>query len=103
MSKSIKTISNNMALTKIIVITHSGYTARMISRFRLHQPILAVSDNKKLARLLQLYYGVTPVYVEKMPQTKITYSIAGLLKQRCLVEDSDTVLFSAESGQKAPT
>ncbi len=50
----------------IIAPTNSGYTARMMSRFRPSCPIIAVSPNKETVKSLQLHFAVTPVLIDEL-------------------------------------
>ena len=53
-----------MPLAKIITLTRSGYTAKMISRFKIKQPIIAVTSNQMAKKQLELVYGVVPIYYD---------------------------------------
>ncbi|WXG42023.1 MAG: pyruvate kinase [Candidatus Freyarchaeum deiterrae] len=94
-SKSINLISSSMPLDKIVTLTRSGYTARMISRFRLKQPIIAVTDNEMVKRQLELVYGVKPVYIRYREAGDIIRNAAEILKQKEYIEEKDFVLFTA--------
>ncbi len=48
----------------VVAVTRAGKTARMLSAFRPHVPIFAVTPNDVLARRLALWRGVTPLVVE---------------------------------------
>ncbi len=50
----------------IIAPTNSGYTARMMSRFRPSCPIIAVSPNVETVKSLQLHFAVTPVLIDEL-------------------------------------
>jgi pyruvate kinase len=94
-SKSINLIANSMPLDKIVTLTRSGYTARMISRFRLKQPIIAVTDNEMVKRQLELVYGVHPVYIRYREAGDIIRNAAEILKEKELIKEKDFVLFTA--------
>ncbi|MGQ9722586.1 MAG: pyruvate kinase [Candidatus Jordarchaeum sp.] len=94
-SKSINLIANSMPIDKIVTITRSGYTARMIARFRLKQPIIAVTDNEMVKRQLEIIYGVEPVHIKYREARDIIYNTAQILKEKKLIEDKDNVLFTA--------
>ncbi|GAB4316822.1 MAG: pyruvate kinase [Promethearchaeota archaeon] len=49
---------------KILAVTDSGYTARMISKYRPGLPIVALTANLRTARELNLVWGVRAVYSE---------------------------------------
>ncbi len=44
----------------VICLSKSGYTARLMSQFRLRRPVLALVENKQIARALTLNFGVFP-------------------------------------------
>ena len=48
----------------IITVSHSGRTARMVSKYRPGVPIIGCSVNPHVCRQLNLSWGVTPVLVE---------------------------------------
>ncbi|MGM0501370.1 MAG: pyruvate kinase [Bacillota bacterium] len=48
----------------IITSTRSGYTARMVSKYRPYSPIVAVTPNKKAFNKLILSWGVKPVLAD---------------------------------------
>ncbi len=47
---------------KILAVTDSGFTARMISKYRPNLPIIALTPNLRTARELNLVWGVKSVY-----------------------------------------
>lgn len=57
----------NLAPAAVIVPTASGYTAQMVSRFKLPVWIVAVSPEEATCQGLQFTYGVTPVYMPEYP------------------------------------
>jgi pyruvate kinase len=54
-------IAHELGAAAIITTTHSGYTARMVSKYRPHPPIIAVTPHERTARQSQLLWGVYPV------------------------------------------
>lgn len=50
----------------IVALTESGFTARMLSRHRPKQPIVAMSTSKVVVKQLALSFGCHPVYTEKL-------------------------------------
>lgn len=51
-------IAADLGAKAIVTMTRSGYTARLIARYRPEQPILAVSTSRKVADRLALVWGV---------------------------------------------
>jgi pyruvate kinase len=56
-SHSAITLADETGATHIVALTESGNSARMISRFRPKQPIIAISPNKKTQSQILLSYG----------------------------------------------
>jgi pyruvate kinase len=94
-SRSIDVIANSMPLDKIVTLTRSGYTARMIARFRPKQPIIAVASDEMVKRQLELVFGVTPVYIRYDEADDIILNACQVLVDKDLLEESDQVLFTA--------
>lgn len=74
----------------ILTPTRSGYTARLISRFKPKQWILAFTNDEKVANSLMLSYGVYPFVVESDDEEEILQIIKGLR----LTREEDTVLLT---------
>ena len=94
-SDSVRRIAHDMPLDKIVTITRSGYTARMIARFRVKQPVIAVTYTTKVRDRLQMVWGVKPLAIEH-PKVKdpILY-VAKILLKKGLLDEDDLVLFTA--------
>lgn len=58
--------TNNIKIDKIVCLTESGLTARLVSRFRPHIPIYAVTSTERTRRRLSLVFDVTP-FALKLP------------------------------------
>jgi pyruvate kinase len=64
----------NLDARRVVVYSHSGHTARLLSRSRLPMNIVAVTNSDTTYRQLALSYGVSPVYlpeVTNLPQLLI--------------------------------
>jgi pyruvate kinase len=101
-SRSIDVISRSMPLDKIVTLTRSGYTARMIARFRPTQPIIAVASDEMVKRQLELVFGVTPVYARYHEADDIILNACQVLVEKGLLEDDDFVLFTAGVRTETP-
>lgn len=53
----------------IVTSTESGYTARMVSKYRPKAPIIAVTPNEQVIRRLALIWGVIPVLGQEAGNT----------------------------------
>jgi pyruvate kinase len=80
----------------IITSTESGYTARMVSKYRPKAPIIAVTPDESVMRRLALVFGVIPVKGEEAANTDEMFeqSINSAMKMG-LVHDGDVVVITA--------
>ncbi|MCC5910207.1 MAG: pyruvate kinase [Clostridiaceae bacterium] len=80
----------------IITATSSGYTARMISKFKPKSPIIAATTSERVRRLLSLTWGVNSVLTEELETTDdvITRSIDRSL-QEDMIKRGDLVIITA--------
>jgi len=94
-SRSIQRICQSMPMDKIVTLTRSGYTAKMIARFKVPEPIIAVTPSPMVKKQLELVYGVIPVYVDYSQETDRILTVASNLYSMKLLGIEDTVLFTA--------
>ncbi|MBI5913059.1 pyruvate kinase [Candidatus Azambacteria bacterium] len=67
----------------IVALTGSGFTARMISRYKPEPVILALSSNEKTCNQIHLSFGCFPARVKKY---KTVNEAVAIVRQRCLAE-----------------
>jgi pyruvate kinase len=67
MSHNVQQTVDHLTPAAVMVSTTTGYTARLISRFKLPVWIAAVSREKAICQGLQFSYGVQPVHEMKPP------------------------------------
>jgi pyruvate kinase len=94
-SKAVQRICQTMPISKVITLTRSGYTARMIARFKISQPIIAVTPDEKVKKQLELVFGVYPATIDYQKQKDHILYVANNLHSMNLISDEDTVLFTA--------
>jgi len=94
-SRSIHRICSNMPLDKVVTLTRSGYTAKMIARFRVKQPIIAVTPERITKKQLELAYGVVPVHYDYSQEDDRILAVANKLHSMNLLDVEETVLFTA--------
>jgi pyruvate kinase len=94
-SKAIQRICQDMPVDKIITMTLSGYTARMIARFKVAQPIIAVTPKKRVKKQLELVFGVYPVQIDYQNEKDRVASVANQLHAMKLVDEADIILFTS--------
>ncbi|MEM3374761.1 MAG: pyruvate kinase [Candidatus Woesearchaeota archaeon] len=85
-AKSISEITKLLNIKKVIALTHTGFTAKMLSRFRLKQPIYAIC-NEKIAKELILYYGVEPFIFNNGLENMKNFINTLINQKRLLKED----------------
>lgn len=94
-SDSVRRIAYGMPLDKIVTITRSGYTARMITRFRVKQPVIAVTYTTKVRDRLHMVWGVEPLAIERPKVGDLILYVAKILLKKGLVDEDEVVLFTA--------
>ncbi len=95
-SYAVGEIANQLKAKAILTLTKSGATARNVSKFRPHLPILAVTPHVEVARRLQLVWGVHPLLVLNSASTTQTIqaSLNSALEQQ-FVKAGDLVVITA--------
>lgn len=93
-TKAIAEMCENLPVKKIVAITKTGFTARMLSRFKFKQPILAVTADPKTARQLKMYYGVQSIVLKTKEKERIL-QVGNYLYKNKLADKDDLILFSA--------
>ncbi len=53
--------AEQLGVTRIVAFSQSGFTARLVARYRPQSPIMAVTTDERVARQIQLVWGVRPV------------------------------------------
>jgi pyruvate kinase len=94
-SKAIQRICQSMPVHKVITLTRSGYTARMIARFKITQPIIAVTPDVKVKRQLELIFGVKPVLINYLEEKDRISHVGNQLCAMRLINEKETVLFTS--------
>ncbi|MHA1376894.1 MAG: pyruvate kinase [Candidatus Helarchaeota archaeon] len=85
-------------LDAIIVVTRSGYTARMISKYRPNVPIFAMTFSKNVFRRLFLFWGVESMYIEQKENLhEITQDAVKNVYNEGYINLDDTILISSGS------
>ncbi len=99
-------IANGVHAKAIIALTESGFTARMISRYKPLQPIVAFTTNEKTHNQLLLSFGVTPVLVEKFQTlNEVIKVIKAYLVKNKIASKGDKIVIAAGApfGKKVDT
>ena len=76
LSHSACTLAKDLGAKAIIVCTHTGMTARMVSRFRPQIPIIGLTTNEKAFRKLALSWGVVPMMIDEFNSVDVLFYFA---------------------------
>jgi pyruvate kinase len=91
-------MASNLGAKIIAAPTRTGRTARMVSRFRPHTPIVALTATPRIQRELSLSFGVIPLKVRKgLSFDRLLQETKSILKENGLAKGGDRVVFLAGS------
>lgn len=94
--KAVVEISNRINAEAIVVFTELGRTAKLISKYKPNCKILAISNKFDTMNKLSLYWGVIPVFCDKIEKEKIFIDEAKKkILELGLVKKGDLLLFTA--------
>jgi len=89
-------IAKEIKASAIVTATHSGFTARQISKYRPNAPIFAITHFSEVRRRLNLSWGVIPLLTEIFYTTDEMFEKSTkLLLQKEYVKRGDTVVITA--------
>lgn len=93
-------VAQDIEAKAIVVFTHSGFSALLISKLRPLMPIVAFTPEEKVYRRLPLLWAVVPKHIPKkidMIDNLFLKETEAELKYLSLVKDGDAVVFVASS------
>lgn len=95
-SQAVANTAMKLEAKAIISSTQTGYTARMVSKYRPQNPIIAVTPSERVMRSLALIWGVTPVKGNQASSTDEMFDAAihGGVKTG-IVTENDLVVITA--------
>ncbi|MDF7638864.1 pyruvate kinase [Lactobacillus sp. ESL0791] len=94
--ESVVRTAQELGVKTIITATNSGYTARMISKYRPNADILALTFDEKVQHSLGITWGVQPMLTEKPDSTDDMFDLAAkVAKENGYVKDGDLVIVVA--------
>lgn len=95
-ASAVSRIAHSVNAKAIVVSTNSGYTARMVSKYRPEVNILAVTYSERVQRGLTLNYGVLPVVYEAPATIDEMIALAKTaVKEQGLANTGDTIVIAA--------
>lgn len=90
------TTAHDLDARAIVTVTHSGGSARMISRYRPYCDIIGCAMTEKVWRQLNMSWGVIPVLLEEKQETFELFDHAvDVCRQQHLVEENDVVVITS--------
>lgn len=92
-------LAQNIKARFIVTLTASGFTAEQVAKHRVHIPIIAVTGNEKIQRQLQLVWGVTKAFVQKISLGNYQAEIRKLLRKEKLGKSNDKVVIICNASQ----
>jgi pyruvate kinase len=98
-------LSRDLMVHSVFVLTHSGYTARMVSALRPAAPILAATQNERVSRRMNLLWGVVPFLAKR----RLSFSEYALWAEKTVLERKMAkkgdylILLSGPGGKKIAT
>jgi pyruvate kinase len=92
-SAATQALTEDLAVSLVAALTTTGRTARLLSQRRLPAPVLACTEDERVARALALWWGVVPLLVPFQPTTEamIGYLDRELVRRR-LARPGDPVV-----------
>jgi pyruvate kinase len=92
----------NLEAIAIISLTESGFTSRLVSKYRPDCPILAVTSSQRVARKLSMNWGVIPALYEgeATDDARIEFAISEA-KQLVNADAGDIMVITAGHTQKS--
>nr|WP_207707976.1 pyruvate kinase [Heliorestis convoluta] len=89
-------MAHELGATAIVTATYSGYTARMVSKYRPKAPIIALTPKEKTTRVAQLLWGVYPLLTKRFQNSdEIVNDGLGVATQAELIQNGDLVIVTA--------
>lgn len=80
----------------IVAPSISGFTTRMLSKWRPSTRIIGLSPSIAAVRQMQIYWGVTPFHAKRAESTDVLiYASLELLKEKGIVEEGDLAVVTA--------
>lgn len=95
---AISNLFNDLDIKAVVAITDSGYTASVLSKSRIKFPIVALSNQLRLCKELNLFWGILPVFydIDSVDfDDKSLQNISNTITSETFLNKGDKVLFIA--------
>lgn len=89
-------MAKNLNAAAIISLTESGFTSRLVSKYRPDCPIMAITSSQRVSRKLSMNWGVIPALYQGEPNddARIDFAIS-LIKQLTNAGSGDILIVTA--------
>ena len=89
-------MAKNLKAAAIISLTESGFTSRLVSKYRPDCPIMAITSSERVARKLSMNWGVIPALYEGEPNddARIEFAISRI-QQMTNADSGDILIVTA--------
>ncbi|MDH7603898.1 MAG: pyruvate kinase [Melioribacter sp.] len=88
--------AEQMNASAIVIFTHLGIKASIVSKFRPDASLFAISDKFETLNTLNLHWGIKPFFLDKIYDEEIAITNSTkLLKEKKLIKDGDVIIFTA--------
>lgn len=95
-ASAVANAAGNLNIKAIVAATNSGYTAKMISKYRPNVDILALTFTENVQRMLNIYWGVQPTIAEPVENTDAMIDLAKKEAVKAgLASKGDTIIVTA--------
>jgi pyruvate kinase len=95
-SYSVVQVADQVGAKAIVALTESGFTARMISRFKPYQSIIVMTPNKRALAKLSLSFGCVPVSIHGFRYVgEVTSLVRDFARQHGIAKRGDKVVIAA--------
>ena len=90
------TTALDLGASAIITVTKTGFTARMLSKYRPKAPIIANTPSKKASTKLSIVWGVKPIYTEESSGTdSMIKEAVDITLEKGFIKKGDLVVITA--------
>lgn len=95
-SYSATRVATRVGAKAIVALTESGFTARMLSRFKPHEPIIVMTPHERTKTKLALSFGCLPVKIKGFKDMHdVTKLVSEFVKEKNIAKSGDKVVIVA--------
>ncbi len=88
-------VANKIHAKAIVVLSHTGGTAIKVSKQKPAMPIIVITDNEKVQRLMGLVWGVETIYTQTITSTDDSFrTIETKLAEKAIIKPGDVIVYT---------